>query len=120
MRREQDARNHACRDRGEHEVAIDLHPLITRRRRLKIVPTPVVDDILRTAIVGRQAVAAMPVAVRHRTMRCLGADRAASALRTTGATRTAGTIIGATALVGSGMAARAAVIARRVLRERLS
>src|SRR5262249_2918126 len=115
MRREQDARDHARCDRGEHEGAVDLNPLITRRRRLQIMRARVIDDILRTAVVGRQAVAAMPVAMRHGAMRvgALWTLRALRPLRTAGAIRAA-------TLVGDGMTARAAIIARGVLRERLA
>ena len=57
---EQDRGDDAGRDRGEHVVAAGRDPVVAARGRAQVMAAPVVDDILAAAVLGRQAVAAIP------------------------------------------------------------
>src|SRR5215831_2507367 len=61
---EQDRGDQTGRDRGEDVVAARrLHPVVSGRRRVQMVRTPVVDDVVAPAVLARDVAAAIPVVV---------------------------------------------------------
>src|SRR3954470_15362525 len=58
---QQQLRNDAGRNRRQHVVVADLHPLVAARGRAQVVAAPVVHHVLVAAVGGRQAAAAMPL-----------------------------------------------------------
>jgi len=61
-----DLRDQPGRDGCEHEVTADTDPLVTARRRIKVVAAPVVDYVIAATVFRRYAATATPVGMRLR------------------------------------------------------